>query len=202
MPNYSYSYTTYYTPFYMVVLPILAAIVAIVGGLALYFLFTRKPNRFTGAAARLHDILNFRTFFSEHLLRALYSITVVAIAVYSVILLFTQFFTALLLFVLGNLIARIIYEYALLLLVLCRNTQEINRKMGPLPQEPAAPAQPQTPPQAPVPPMQPQIPPQAPIPPVQPQTPPQAPVPPVQPQTPPQAPVPPVQPQDTQPPQG
>lgn len=63
MPNYSYSYTTYYTPFYMVVLPILAAIVAIAGGLALYFLFTRKPNRFTGAAARLHDILNFRTFF-------------------------------------------------------------------------------------------------------------------------------------------
>ena len=136
MSSYPYSYThTYtYTPFFSLILPIIALIVIIAGGLALYFLFVRKANRFQGAAAKLHDALNFRTFYTEKLLRALYSITVVGIVVYSVILLFSQFFTALLLFVLGNLTARIVYEYALLLLVLCRNTQEINRKMGPLPE--------------------------------------------------------------------
>lgn len=178
MPSYPYSYAhTYtYTPFFSLILPILALIVIIAGGLALYFLFVRKPNHFQGAAAKLHDALNFRTFYTEKLLRALYSITVVAIVVYSVVLLFTHFLTALLLFVLGNLVARIVYEYALLLLVLCRNTQEINRKMGPLPAEqpippaagtnppPAAPQQP-CPPQntAPVPPQasqQPPMPPQ------------------------------------------
>lgn len=187
MSSYPYSYThTYtYTPFFSLILPILALIVIIAGGLALYFLFVRKPNRFQGAAAKLHDALNFRTFYTEKLLRALYSITVVAIVAYSVVLLFTHFFTALLVFVLGNLVARIVYEYALLLLVLCRNTQEINRKMGPLPEEqpvpPAsgsnpAPAAPQQPPVAPVAPQQP-CPPQnaAPVPPQAPQQPPMPP---------------------------
>lgn len=172
---YSYTHSYTYTPFFSLILPILALIAIIAGGLALYFLFVRKPNRFQGAAAKLHDALNFRTFYTEKLLRALYSITVVAIVVYSVVLLFTHFLTAVLLFVLGNLAARIIYEYALLLLVLCRNTQEINRKMGPLPEEqpvpPAsgynpAPAAPQQPPVPPVTPQQP-CPPQnaAPVPP-------------------------------------
>ena len=187
MSSYPYSYThTYtYTPFFSLILPILALIVIIAGGLALYFLFVRKPNRFQGAAAKLHDALNFRTFYTEKIIRALYCITVVAIAVYSVILLFTHFFTALMLFVLGNLIARIVYEYALLL-VLCRNTQEINRKMGPLPAEPpvppapgAGPAPGAAPQQPPVPPVNPQqpCPPQnaAPVPPQAPQQPPMPP---------------------------
>lgn len=150
---YAYSYSYAYPSFLSFVLPIVAAIFAIAGGLALYFLFVRKPNHFGGTPAKLHDALNFRTFYTEKLIRALYCITVVGIVVYSVILLFSHFFTALLLFVIGNLAARIIYEYALLLLVLCRNTQEINRKMGPLPQDMPAP-------QPPVPPVQPQ--PQAP----------------------------------------
>lgn len=163
MSSYPYLYTQTYTysPFFTVALPILALIVMLTGGLALYFLFVRQPNRYTGALARLHDILNFRHFFTEALLRALYCITVVGLGVYSLILLFTHFFLALMLFVGGNIVARIGYEYALLLLVMCRNTQEINRKLGPLPQQPApprpaAPAQPQTPPQPPVPPAPPQ----------------------------------------------
>ena len=183
MYSYPYSYTyTYTSPLYNIFLPILAMIVIIAGGLALYFLFVRKPNTHHGAAAKLHDAFTFRTFYTEKLLRMLYCITVVGIVVSSVILLFSNFFTALLVFVAGNLTARIVFEYALLLLVMCRNTQEINRKMGPLPEEPAAP---QAPPLGTVPPSQPQaaqpgavppqshtapqdnVPPQAPIPPRQ-----------------------------------
>lgn len=198
MPSYPYTYTqTYsYTPFFAVVLPIIALLIIIAGGLALYFLFVRKPNHFQGTVAKLHDVLNFRTFFTEKLIRLLYCITVVAIVVYSVILLFSHFFTALLLFVIGNLAARIVYEYALLLLVLCRNTQEINRKMGPLPAEPQVP--PTAPQQPPVPPVHPHAAaPQTPVPQQQPAAP-QAPVAP-QPEQPaaPQTPVPPQQ----QPPQ-
>lgn len=198
MISYPYSYTqTYsYTPFFAVVLPIIALLIIIAGGLALYFLFVRKPNHFQGTVAKLHDVLNFRTFFTEKLIRLLYCITVVAIVVYSVILLFSHFFTALLLFVIGNLAARIVYEYALLLLVLCRNTQEINRKMGPLPAEPQVP--PTAPQQPPVPPVHPHAAaPQTPVPP-QPPAAPQAPVAP-QPEQP-AAPQPPVPPQQ-QPPQ-
>lgn len=170
MYSYPYSYASAYTytPFLSIVLPVLALIVVIAGGLALYFLFVRKPNTFHGAAAKLHDALTFRTFYTEKLLRALYSIAVVGIVVYSVVLLFSNFFGALLVFIGGNLIARIVFEYALLLLVLCRNAQEINRKMGPLPEEPAAP---QAAPQGAVPPSQPQGTQAGPVPPHPPQNP-------------------------------
>ena len=151
MSSYPYLYTqTYsYTPFFSLVMPVLALLVIVAGGLALYFLFVRKPNTYKGPAASLHDILTFRTFFTEKLIRVLYCIAAVAIAVYSVMLLFSHFFAALFVFVVGNLVARITFEYALLLLVLCRNTQEINRKLGPLPAEeatPQAPAQEAAPP--------------------------------------------------------
>ncbi|HIV97554.1 MAG TPA: hypothetical protein H9745_08155 [Candidatus Agathobaculum stercoravium] len=182
---YAYSYATYSMPsFYSVFLTVLAALVIVAGGLALYFLFVRKPNHYQGAVARLHDALSFRTFYTEKLLRALYCIAVVSIVVSSVILLFSNFFGALLVFIAGNLIARIVFEFALLLLVLCRNTQEINQKMGPLPGEPAAPQ----PPQDTVPPSQPQAPQPGAVPSQPPQShtapqnnvPPQAPIPPRQ----------------------
>lgn len=164
MSSYPYLYTqTYsYTPFFSLVMPVLALLVIVAGGLALYFLFVRKPNTYKGPAASLHDILTFRTFFTEKLIRVLYCIAAVAIAVYSVMLLFSHFFAALFVFVVGNLVARITFEYALLLLVLCRNTQEINRKLGPLPAEEATP---QAPAQEAAPPVPPQPPEQAPVPP-------------------------------------
>ena len=113
---YAYSYATYSMPsFYSVFLTVLAALVIVAGGLALYFLFVRKPNHYQGAVARLHDALSFRTFYTEKLLRALYCIAVVSIVVSSVILLFSNFFGALLVFIAGNLIARIVFEFALLL---------------------------------------------------------------------------------------
>ena len=44
MPSYPYSYVYYTSPLYSVVLPVLATIVALAGGLALYFLFVRRPT--------------------------------------------------------------------------------------------------------------------------------------------------------------
>lgn len=164
-PYVDYTYA-FFPSFLHFLLPLAAVFLSIVGGIALYFLFARHENRFHGAAARLHDLLTFRTFFSEHLLHMLYCIAVMSIAVSSVILLFSNFLLAVLLFVLGNLIARLVFEGALLLFTLCRNVREINRKMGPLPEDntPPAPPQPETPPvqpaPAPVQPEQPPVPPQ------------------------------------------
>ena len=95
---YGYAYT--YPSFFSILVPALALAVTVVGGLALYFLFARRPGRAHGAAARLHEFLTFRTFYTERILRALYCITVAGISVYSVVLLFSHFVLALLLFVL------------------------------------------------------------------------------------------------------
>lgn len=160
MYGYPYLYANgYYPSFFSTMLPVLALIIIVAGGLALYFLFVRKPNTHQGAAHKLHNALTFRTLYTEKLLRAVYCVAVVALAVWSLIALFSNFFGAILLFVIGNVALRIGFELTLLLLVLCRNTQEINQKMGPLPEAPVSetpvqpPVAPQSAPQAaPVPP--------------------------------------------------
>lgn len=161
-------------------LVMLIPILVIAGGLALYFLFAKRqetPSQ-NPVVRWLHGALSFRTLFTEHLLRALYCIVVVAITVISITLLFENFFYAVLYFVIGNIVARIVFELTMLLMILCRNVQEINQKSGPLP-KPQAPA-------AHVPPMPPQQ--AAPRPAVHmPPNPQQAPVRPVAPPTPAQA---------------
>ncbi|MGI6181773.1 MAG: hypothetical protein ACOYIE_06815 [Agathobaculum sp.] len=161
MTTYPYLYTDVqpYRPFFSLVLPMLALLAVLAGGLALYFLFVRRPNTFQGAAARLHDFFNFRTFFTDRLLRMMYAVTAVGLTVYSLFLLFTHFFAAFLVFVLGNLAARLAFEFAMLLLGLCRDVRELNRKTAPPAEPQSAAAQPgpaphadePEPPQAPLP---------------------------------------------------
>ena len=142
---YPYAYSYSYSSFLFTILPLIALIVVIAGGIALYMLFARKPNRWHGAAAKLHELLTFRRSYTEVLMRVLYCVTVVAIAVYSVILLFFHFFLAILLFVLGNIAARIGFEFMLMLFSMHRTLRDISRKMPEAPQVSAAPAQPAAP---------------------------------------------------------
>ena len=48
--NYAYTYT--YTPLFSMILPILALLLILAGGIALYTLFVRKPNHYHGAVQR------------------------------------------------------------------------------------------------------------------------------------------------------
>ena len=125
--NYTYTYT--YTPLFTMILPILALLLILAGGIALYTLFVRKPNHYHGAAAKLHDFLNFRHAYTEGLLKILYCMTVAALAVYSVILLFFHFFWAILLFIVGNIAARLGYEFIMMLFSMHRTLRSIDRKM-------------------------------------------------------------------------
>ena len=155
--NYAYTYT--YTPLFTMILPILALLLILAGGIALYTLFVRKPNHYHGAAAKLHDFLNFRHAYTEGLLKILYCMTVAALAVYSVILLFFHFFWAILLFIVGNIAARLGYEFIMMLFSMHRTLRSIDRKMPePQPFEQPAPApqpEPQNTPENPLPPDQP-----------------------------------------------
>lgn len=155
--NYAYTYT--YTPLFSMILPILALLLILAGGIALYTLFVRKPNHYHGAAAKLHDFLNFRHAYTEGLLKILYCMTVAALAVYSVILLFFHFFWAILLFIVGNIAARLGYEFIMMLFSMHRTLRSIDRKMPePQPFEQPAPApqpEPQNTPENPLPPDQP-----------------------------------------------
>ena len=65
----------------------------------------------------------------ENILRILYIITAIFITLSSFALISSSFLSFLLALIVGNILARVSYELLLVLLVICRNTTEINRKL-------------------------------------------------------------------------
>jgi hypothetical protein len=109
-------------------------VLAIIGGLALYFTFLAPHNegKLPGIQGWLYDLLQFKTLIVERLLRAIYLVVAIFITLASLGRLFQGdvggFFGLLLL---GNLGTRIAFEFMLVALVVARNTSEMNKKLGP-----------------------------------------------------------------------
>ena len=106
---------------------LVSLVLAIVGGILVYFLFLSKKNegKFTGFVAWLYDFLSFKKMFLENLLKITYLIVAFYVTLSSFALIGTNFLVFLSTLLVGNLIVRIIYEFSLILLVICRNTTEI-----------------------------------------------------------------------------
>lgn len=109
----------------------IALILAIIGGILVYFLFLKKDNenKFTGFKKYLYEFLSFKKMWLETILKISYLIITIYISLMSFELIKTSFLLFVLTFALGNLIVRVIYELSLLLLTICRNTTEINKKL-------------------------------------------------------------------------
>ena len=110
---------------------IISAVIAVIGGIVLYFTFLSKKNegKFTGFLGWLYDFLTFKKMVIENILKVLYLIVASFITLSSFAVISSSFLGFLLYLVLGNLIARICYELFLVVLVICRNTTEINQKL-------------------------------------------------------------------------
>ena len=106
---------------------IVSLILAIVGGILIYFLFLSKKNegKFTGFLGWLYDFLSFKKMFLETLLKITYLIVALYVTLSSFAIIGTNFLLFLVSLLLGNLLVRIGYEFSLILLVICRNTTEI-----------------------------------------------------------------------------
>ena len=68
--------------------------------------------------------------FLETLLKITYLMVAIYVTLSAFALIGTSFIAFLVLLVLGNVMARVVYEFALILLVICRNTTEISKKLG------------------------------------------------------------------------
>lgn len=112
---------------------IIAAVLAVIGGICLYFTVFGKANenKYTGFMKWLYDFVTFKKMMLETLLRVLYIITAIYITLASFALISTSFISFLLMLTLGNIAARITFEFSLVLLTICKNTTEINSKMKP-----------------------------------------------------------------------
>ena len=111
---------------------IVSVILAIIGGIVLYFVVFTKQNehKFTGTMAWMYDLFTFKKMLLETLLKILYMIVAIYITLSSFSLISISFIGFLLQLTLGNLLARIGFEFSLLLLTICKNTTEINDKLS------------------------------------------------------------------------
>lgn len=110
---------------------IIALILAIAGGILVYFLFLKKDNgnKFTGFLKYLYEFLSFKKMWLESILKISYLILAIYISLMSFELIGTSFLGFILTLVFGNIVLRVVYELSLLLLTICRNTTEINKKL-------------------------------------------------------------------------
>lgn len=111
---------------------IVSVILAIIGGIVLYFKFLSKKNegKFTGFLGWLYDFLTFKKMMIENVLKILYIIVALFVTLSSFGLISISFLAFLLTLVIGNVLTRVIYELLLVKLVICKNTTEINKKLN------------------------------------------------------------------------
>lgn len=110
---------------------IVSLVLAIVGGIVLYFTFLKKDNegKYTGFLGWMYDFLTFKKLTIENVLKILYLMCAIFVTLSSFSTISTSFIAFLLYLVVGNLVVRIAYELILVRLIICRNTTEINKKL-------------------------------------------------------------------------
>lgn len=131
---YDLSYGDYYqssvtTGVASIVWAVLAVVLAIVGGILVYFLFlnSKKDMKLTGFLKWLKDFLNFKTMILEVILKILYLISTIYVILLSFSFISVNFLTFLFVLIFGPILVRIIYESSLMFIMVWKNTSEINK---------------------------------------------------------------------------
>ena len=108
---------------------IIAAVLAVVGGILVYFLFIKKDN--TGLSKKLvalKELLDFRIMIIEPILKVLYLIGTIYIILFSFSFIGQSFLLFLVVLILGPIIIRLVYEGFLIMIMIWKNTKEIAQK--------------------------------------------------------------------------
>lgn len=110
---------------------IIAAVVAVIGGLVLYFTFLSRKNegKYKGFLGWTYEFLNFKRFTIESFLKITYLMAAIFTTLGSFAAISESFLTFLLILIGGNLLLRVMYEFSLVMLIICRNTIDINNKL-------------------------------------------------------------------------
>ncbi|MDD5980330.1 MAG: hypothetical protein PUC23_04375 [bacterium] len=112
-----------------IVWAVLAIVLAIIGGLLVYFLFlnSKKDMKLNGFLKWLKDFLNFKTMILEVILKILYLISTIYVILLSFSFISSSFLTFLFILVFGPILVRVIYESSLMFIMIWKNTSEINK---------------------------------------------------------------------------
>lgn len=109
---------------------IIALVLAIVGAFAVYFAFLPKKNenKFTGFVKWLYNFLSFKTLALETILKICYLILAIYVTLSSFGFIGTSALAFFGMLIVGNLVLRISFEASLMLIMIYKNTKEINEK--------------------------------------------------------------------------
>ncbi len=108
---------------------IIALVLAIVGGIVVYFLFVNAKTEPKGKFAKwLKDFLSFKIMWIEPILKVVYYVATIFTVLYSFTFLALGgygFLMFLMCLVLGPIIIRIVYEATMMFIMIWRNTRDI-----------------------------------------------------------------------------
>lgn len=111
---------------------IASLIIGFLVAIIVYFTFMKRSNagKLTGFADWLYQFLHFKVLFIE----ALSKIAYIALSIYFVLfgfyLLFQGSGAGLLVAIIGPIIIRVLYEFALIQIIICKNTSDINNRLN------------------------------------------------------------------------
>ena len=109
---------------------LIAFIIAIIGGIVLYFLFINdnktEKNKYL---QEIKEFFGFKKMLIEDLLKIIYLILAIFITLYSFELIRESFIAFIFTLLIGNLVLRLIFESILVNIMIWKNTNEINKKM-------------------------------------------------------------------------
>lgn len=105
---------------------IIALILAIVGGILCYFLFVNGKTEPKGKFLKwLKDFLAFKIMWIEPIMKVIYYIATIFVILYSFALISVSFVAFIVCLVLGPIMIRLIYEAAMMFIMIWRNTRDI-----------------------------------------------------------------------------
>lgn len=109
---------------------IVSFVVALIGCFVVYFIFVQKKDnpkeKFLGW---LKDFLSFDKMLIETILKIAYIFTAIFITLSSFSIIATSFVGFLVYLIFGNLVARLSFEAAIMLVMIWKNTTSINKKL-------------------------------------------------------------------------
>ena len=110
---------------------IISAVIAVIGGIVLYFTFLSKKNegKYTGFLGWMYEFLTFKKMVIENILKILYIVIASFITLASFAVISKSFLSFIIVLVVGNLVTRIMYELFLVVLIICGNTTDISKKL-------------------------------------------------------------------------
>lgn len=120
---------------FVMVMEVLGLVFGVIGAFVVFFVFMAKRNeeRYTGRLAKLYDFLNFRFYIIESVLKFSYVLAACLCTAIGLFMALTvvELTRGLVLLVGGNLAARIVFEFVMMLVKACRNLGELGKEEKP-----------------------------------------------------------------------